>query len=72
MIESRRLENVRNVLRKAYEFYKALDEIKDREEYRIIEAIDRIPLNCLLATNSNEVRLAFSREKKLKLNKYLF
>lgn len=56
MVESQKLEKVRNVLRKAYEFYKAIDEIKDKEEYRIIEAIDRVPLNCLLDANSNEVR----------------
>lgn len=53
-LESEKLENVRSVLRKGYEFYKAVDEIKDREEYRIIEALDEIPLNCLLDTD--EVR----------------
>lgn len=60
MIETQQLENVRNVLKKAYEFYKAVDEIKDKEEYRIIEAIDKVPLNCLLDTKSDEVRLAFN------------
>lgn len=55
MIESQRLENVRNVLRKGVEFYKAIDAIKDKEEYRLIQAIDKVPLNCLLATESDEI-----------------
>lgn len=55
-IESQKLENVRSVLRKGYEFYKAVDDIKDREEYRIIEAIDKIPLSCLLEAETEGVR----------------
>lgn len=55
-IESQKLEKVRSVLKKGFEFYKAIDDIKDREEYRIIEAIDKIPLNCLLEAGSDEVR----------------
>lgn len=42
-------------MKKAYEFYKAIDEIKDKEEYRIIEAIDKIPLHCLLETDPDKV-----------------
>lgn len=55
-IESQKLEKVRSVLKKGYEFYKAIDDIKDREEYRIIEAIDKIPLNCLLEAETEGVR----------------
>lgn len=55
-IESQKLEKVRNVLKKGYEFYKAIDDIKDREEARIIEAIDKIPLNCLLDAEYGDVR----------------
>lgn len=46
-------EDVKNVLKKAYGIYKEIDEIKEEEEDKLIDVVDKIPLNRIIDTEPN-------------------
>lgn len=48
--ESPNSEDVKKVLKKAYNIYREIDEIKEEEEDKLINAVDKIPLNRLIDT----------------------
>lgn len=47
-------EDVKKVLKKAYNIYKEIDDMKEEEEDKLIDAVDKIPLNRLIDTEPDE------------------
>lgn len=52
------MDDVKKVLIKAYSLYKEIDQIRDDEEDRLMDTVDKIPFSRLIESEPNEaVRL---------------
>lgn len=50
MPETPTSEDVKKVLKKAYGIYKEMDDIKEEEEDKLLDVVDKIPLNRIIDT----------------------
>lgn len=50
MPETPTSEDVKQVLKKAYGIYKEMDDIKEEEEDKLLDVVDKIPLNRIIDT----------------------